>query len=237
MRDGDGTARLRKVRQGEPYLLHDGSGVTDAQLTGALARANGEVSSLKSELAKEPRFPVLLLNCYTFPNADVAAATAAQIEGVFAKLFADNLREIARTDATEAKQLPLTRGTLQHWLDEGVIRTGGWNAGLMTGNKAWADEQIALAEADPAAQAVARPPLPPSIQPHPLALLRLRRPASVARSLARGKAFPFKLCPNGTRPQPPGGGGARSKVRGPSSAARRKAESRSRPCSHDAGSG
>ena len=57
------------------------------------------------------------------------------------------------------------------------------------------------------------------------------------RSSWGGKAFPFKLCPNGTRPQPPGGGGARSKVRGPSSAARRKAESRSRPCSHDAGSG
>ena len=184
VRDGDGTARLRKVRQGEPYLLHDGSGVTDAQLTGALARANGEVSSLKSELAKEPKFPVLLLNCYTFPNADVAAATAARVEGVFATLFADNLREIARTDATEARQLPLTRGTLQHWLDENVIRTGGWNAGLMTGNKGWADEQIALAEADPAAQAVARPPLPPFIPPHPLALLRLRRPASVARSLA-----------------------------------------------------
>lgn len=185
VRAGDGTARLRMVRQGEPYLLHDGSGVTDAQLTGALARANGEVSSLKSELAKEQKFPVLLLNCYTFPNADVAAATAARVERVFATLFADNLREIARTDATEAKQLPLTRGTLQHWLDENVIHTGGWNAGLMTGNKAWADEQIALAEADPAAQAVARPPLPPSIPPHPLALLRLRRPASVARSLAR----------------------------------------------------
>ena len=181
----DGTARLRRVEHGEPYVLHDGSGVTDDQMNRALGRANGRVGSLKSALAQEELFPVVLMNFYTFPTAAAAAACAARVEGVFQKMFDDNLRAIALTDPTVARQLPLTRPQLQHWFDQEVIRTGGWNAGLMTGNKEWADKQIAKAEADPAAQAVARPPLPPPIPPHPLAaLLRLRRPAAVARSLA-----------------------------------------------------
>ncbi len=181
----DGAALLRRVEHGELYALHDGSGVTERWLNLALGSANGRVSSLKFELAQAPKVPTVLINLYTFVHQEAAAACVAKVDCVFAKLFDDNRRAVAQTDATVARTQPLTRLALQTWLDGKVIHTGGWNAGIMIEDEEGAAEQIALAESDPAALAVARPPLPPPIPPHPLALLRHRRPAFAARSLAR----------------------------------------------------